>query len=94
MQTFIMFGKYTPEATAKISADRTKKVHDLVGKHGGEIRTIYALLGRPDLVITLDLPGIKEATTLSVALAKATGISFSTAPAIPADEFDKITSKA
>ena len=91
--TFIMFGKYTAEAASKISAERTAKVQELIKKHGGELRTIYALLGTPDLVMTLELAGIKEATALSVALARATGIAFSTAPAIPADEFDKLVSK-
>ena len=92
MQTFMMFGKYTAEAATKISAERTAKVQELVKKHAGELRSIYALLGTPDLLMTLDLPGIKEATALSVALARATGIAFSTAPAIPADEFDKLVS--
>lgn len=90
MQTFIMFGKYSLEAVSKISAERTTKVHELVKKHGGEVRSIYALLGSPDLVVTLDLPGIKEATALSVALTRATGIAFTSAPAVPAEEFDKL----
>ena len=93
MQTFMMFGKYTAEAATKISAERTAKVQEMVRKHAGELRSIYVLLGTPDLVMTVELPGIKEATTLSVALARATGITFSTAPAIPADEFDKMIAK-
>lgn len=90
MQTFIMFGKYSLEAVSKISAERTTKVHELVRKQGGEVKSIYALLGSPDLVVTVELPGIKEATALSVALTRATGISFTSAPAVPAEEFDKL----
>ena len=94
MQTFMLFGKYTVDAIGKISAERTTKLTDLVKKHGGEIRSLYALLGTPDLVLTLDLPGYKEATTLSLALTRVMGINFTTAAAITVDEFDKLAARA
>ena len=37
-----------------------------------------------------DLPGIREAMLVSVALTKITGISFSTSPAVPMEQFDEL----
>ncbi len=92
MTPFFMFGKYSPEAMKKISAARTKNAQNLIKKMGGKVDAMYALLGEHDLVLIVDLPGVKEAMKASVALGKATGISFSTAPAIAVSEFDKLMS--
>lgn len=93
MQTFIMCGKYSLEALKKIKAERTKKTITLIEKFGGKVNAMYAVLGERDLVFILDFPGIEEAAKASIALTKMTGIAFSTCPAIPVDQFDKITAK-
>jgi uncharacterized protein with GYD domain len=90
MQTFFMFGKYSATSLEKISGERTKKAISLVKSNGGEIKSIYALLGNTDLVIIVDLPGIEAAMKVAVAMAKATGIAFVTAPAVEVDQFDKL----
>lgn len=38
----------------------------------------------------VELPGVNEAIRASIALSKAFGIAFSTAPALPIEEFDKL----
>jgi len=38
----------------------------------------------------VDFPGVAEAMKASVALAKLTGIGFTTSPAVPIEEFDKL----
>lgn len=90
MATFIMFGKYSAEALKGMSAGRTQQIVDAIKKFGGEVLGMYATLGEQDLVFILSLPGIDQAMQLSVALNKMTGISFATAPAVSAAEFDKI----
>jgi uncharacterized protein with GYD domain len=90
MATFLMFGKYTGEGLKGISAERTKKAEDLLKKFGGEVKSIYAMLGKYDLVIVVTFPGIEKAMQASVALYKLTGISFMTSPAVTVGEFDKL----
>jgi uncharacterized protein with GYD domain len=91
MATFIMQGRYTPQALQELSADRTAEALKLIKKNKGEVQLMYATLGRNDLLFVLDFPGLKEALRTSVALAKLTGIGFTTEPAIPVDQFDKLT---
>jgi uncharacterized protein with GYD domain len=93
MMTFFMFGKYSSEAVKEISADRTAKTQKLIKKFGGKIKAIYALMGNKDLVLIVELPGIEEAMMASVALSKMTRIAFSTSPALPVGQFDKMMSK-
>ncbi|MBM4288080.1 MAG: GYD domain-containing protein [Deltaproteobacteria bacterium] len=90
MATFIMFGTYSAEALKGMSPARTQQITDVIKKFGGEVQGLYATLGAQDLVFILTLPGIEQAMQVSVALNKMTGISFATAPAVTAAEFDKI----
>jgi uncharacterized protein with GYD domain len=91
MATFILTGRYTPQALADISPDRTKKALNLIKKNKGAVQLMYATLGQNDLVFVLDFPGLKEAFRTSVGLSKLTGIGFTTAPAVAVDVFDKLT---
>jgi len=90
MATFLMFGKYSAQAVKEASPERTQKATALIKQLGGEMKAAYALLGETDLLVVVDLPGIEAAVKASVALGKMTGISFTTCPAIPMAEFDKI----
>jgi uncharacterized protein with GYD domain len=90
MATFVMFGKYTPESLQQISAQRTDQAKSLVEKFGGKVEAMYATLGMNDLVCIVSLPGTDEAIKASAALSKMSGIAFSTAPAVPVDQFDRL----
>jgi uncharacterized protein with GYD domain len=90
MTTFLIFGKYSSEAGKKISKERTEKAISLFKKFGGEVESMYALLGEHDLVFIVNLPGIEQAMKASVALTKMTDISFKTSPAVTVEEFDKL----
>jgi uncharacterized protein with GYD domain len=90
MATYLMFGEYSMDSIGKISGDRTKKANAVVKELGGEIKSAYAILGEKDLVLITEFPGTKEAMKASVELAKLLGISFTTAPAVTVDEFDKL----
>jgi len=92
MATFLMFGRYSQEAIKGISAERTKKVIEVIEKAGGKVNSMYALLGEYDLVFITEFPGTDAAMKASVVLNKLTGISFSTSPAVTVEEFDRITS--
>lgn len=91
MATFVMFGKYSHEAIKQISAARTEQTVKLAERFQGSIKAMYALLGEHDLLFIVDLPGPELAMQFSVALAKATGISFVTSPAVTVEEFDRLT---
>ena len=90
MATFLMFGSYTPQAMKEMSAERTGKANDLVKKHGGTITSMYATLGKQDVLIIADFPGAEQAMKASVALTKMTNIGFSTSPAVSIEQFDKM----
>lgn len=90
MATFLMFGRYSPEAFKKISSKRTEDAVSLIKKFGGKVKAMYALLGEKDLVFILTFPKMEQAMKASVALSKLTGIAFTTFPAVTVEEFDKL----
>jgi len=93
MGTFFMFGKYSSEALKGMSAKRTGEANTLIKKLGGEVISIYALIGEHDLVLIVNFPGIEQVMKASVALSKLTGVSFTSSPAVTVEEFDKITAE-
>lgn len=93
METFFLFGKYSSDALKKISPERTRKAMNTIQQLGGRVKSVYALLGNNDLVFIVSLPSSAQASVVSIALTKLTGISFTTSPAIPVDQFDQLMNK-
>jgi uncharacterized protein with GYD domain len=92
MLTFIMTGKYSAEAIKQISTKRTTKGTEIVRQCGGKLVAVYATMGKTDILVLAEFPGVEEAIKASVALNKALGISFSTVPALRIEDFDKLVS--
>lgn len=90
MATFLMYGKYSPDALKEMSPDRTKRAIDLAAEYGGKIEAMYATLGEHDLVFVATFSGLEDAIRASVELTRMSGISFATAPAVSVEEFDKL----
>lgn len=90
MAKFFMYGKYSQEAMGGISPERTKKALDVIASAGGKVNSIYALLGKYDIVLIADFPGVADVMKASIALSKLTSISFTSFPAITIEEFDSI----
>ena len=90
MTTFFMFGAYTRDSVKGIASKRTEKAEAIVEGYGGRLRSVYALLGLHDLVLIVELPGVQEAVQVSVDLTRETGTAFSSAPAIPVADFDRL----
>jgi uncharacterized protein with GYD domain len=90
MSTYVLFGKYSADSIKGVSARRTEEAAALVKGLGGEIVSGYALLGDTDLLLVVDLPDNERAMRASAALAKLTGISFRTSPAVSIKDFDRI----
>ncbi len=86
-----MLGKYSPEGVKGISPERTGRVVEIIQKSGGKVNAMYALLDCHDLAFIADFPANSGAIKASVALAKLTGIGFNTFPAMPVEEFDKLS---
>ncbi len=93
MPIFMMFGKYSPDALKKISAERTKKAVKIIKKNSGKVISMYAVLGEHDLVLTLDFPDVERALITSIALNELTGISFVTSPVVDVEQFDRLVSE-
>lgn len=94
MSIFFMFGKYTTDALKGISAERTDKAVALIKENGGEVRSMYTLLGEHDLIFIVDFPSVEKAMLSSVLLHKLTGIHFTTSPVVDVDEFDRMIGEA
>ncbi len=90
MATYFMFGKYSPDSFNKMSAERTDEAVSLLYKFGGQVNSMYTLLGEHDLVLIVDFPDVEQVMKASIALTKMTSISFQTSPAISVKDFDKI----
>ena len=90
MATYVMFGKYSVEGMKGISSKRSDEAKSLIKKNGGELKAAYAMLGGTDLVMIVEMPDTARAMATSAALAKLTGISFTTSPAVTIEEFDKL----
>jgi uncharacterized protein with GYD domain len=90
MSVYFLFGKYSTESVQGMSAERTEQAGSLIKKYGGTVKSVYALMGDNDLVVIADFPGIEEAMKGSLAVSKLTGISFSTSPAVPVEDFDRM----
>lgn len=90
MATYLMFGSYSAEAMAEVSADRTEEARELIQEMGGTLKDAYALLGAEDLVLIVEFAGTAEVMRASMALTDLLDISFSTMPALPVAEFDKL----
>jgi len=85
-----MYGKYSKEALGGMSAERTKKALDVIAMAGGKVNSMYALLGKYDIVLITEFPGVNEVMKASIALNKLSGIAFTSFPAVSMDEFDKM----
>ena len=94
MPLFMMFGKYSSRALKGISSERTDKAIGLIKKHGGEIKSMYAVLGEHDLVFIIDFRDADQAIATSVVLYKLTGIHFITSPIVDVEKFDKLIGEA
>ena len=90
MATFIMFGQYSTDSFKGMSAERTASVVEQIKGFGGEVNSMYAMLGQDDLLFIVDFPSTVVALKASVAINKETGISFTTSPAVPVEEFDDL----
>ena len=94
MATYFLLGKYSQESINQISSARTKKVAETIEKLGGKVKSMYALLGEKDVAVLVDLPSSKDALKASLALAKSTGISFTSVEAIAMEDFDRLAKEA
>ncbi|MFP4376883.1 MAG: GYD domain-containing protein [Spirochaetales bacterium] len=90
MTTFFLFGTYTKDAIDGIDAKRTRLAEEIITGFGGRLHSVYALLGQYDIVMIAELPDMPEAVQASIALYKRTGITFTSAPALPVADFDRL----
>ena len=90
MITFIMLGKYSDLALDKISSDRTKAAVNQIHELGGEVQSMYALLGEHDLMFITNFPDMVHALQASVTLGRTLGIHFDSHQAITVEEFDSL----
>jgi len=93
MGVYVMFGTYSQESIKKISAERTEKAKGSIERYDGRLISAYALLGEKDLLLLVEFNNVEQAMKCSIALTKALDIKFSTSPAVPVEEFDRIGEK-
>ncbi|RMI13074.1 MAG: GYD domain-containing protein [Calditrichaeota bacterium] len=94
MSVFFMFGKYTSRSVREISPEHTRKILEIVGDIGGKVKEMYAVMGAYDLVLVVEFPNLAQALQASVSISRELDISFSTMPALPIEEFDRLVGKS
>ncbi len=94
MAKFLMFGDYSCDALGGISAERTEKAANLIKELGGEVTSMFVMLGIHDLLLVVELADLSTAVKASIALRKLTGIAFKTCPTIEVTELDKMMAGA
>lgn len=90
MATFFMFGNYTAKSINEMSVERTQRVVEEIQKLDGQVQAMHAMLGAHDLILCVHLPDVESALKASVKLTQVTDISFTTAPAVSVEHFDKM----
>ena len=90
MATYLMFGRYSPEALKGIGPRRTEKAAAAIKKCRGRLESGYALLGAQDLLLITEFAEMEHAMKASLELSRLTGIAFSTSPAVSVEAFDKL----
>lgn len=70
--------------------EHTQESMALIKENGGELKGGYALLEDTDLVLIVYMPDTELAMKVSAVLSNLLGISFSTAPAVSVEDFDKL----
>jgi uncharacterized protein with GYD domain len=90
MATYFLFGKYSAEAVKGMNPNRTEQAAKLIQKFGGELKSMYALLGEHDLVVIATFPGTEQVVKASLAITRLTGITFATSEAIAVTDFDRM----
>jgi uncharacterized protein with GYD domain len=90
MPQYVMLGKYSAESLKRASPPRTRKTYQTVQRMAGKIKSIHALLGVYDLMIVVDFPTNEIAMEAVVTLSQELGIGFTTCPAIPVEQFDRM----
>ncbi len=93
MQTYFMFGYYTPSSVKEINEDRTENAVNIIQGNGGKVKSMHALFGEIDLVFVVEFDDNKQAAQTSLRLSRVTGITFKTTPAFSIDDFDRIASE-
>ena len=91
MAKFLMLGRYSVDGVKSIAAKRTKTVVEIIQKSKGKVNAMYALLGSYDIAFIVDFPTNEDVMKASIAITKLTDIGFITCPALPVEEFDKIS---
>ncbi len=67
-----------------------KKAENIIKKQNRGVLNLHALLGQFDLALLTGLPDTESAMKVSIELGKATGIGFTTLPAVEVQVFDKL----
>ena len=87
-----MLGKYSAESVKDISSDRTEKAIRLIKELGGEVSSMFGLLGKYDCCLIVDFGNNETAMRASLGLTILTGISFISYPAVAINDFDRMLS--
>jgi uncharacterized protein with GYD domain len=88
--TYLMLGTYAPGCSHEISADRSRQMYKLIAGLGGSVLECYGLLGDRDVMLMVELPAPATAMQAAMAMARLTGATFTTYPAVPIADFDRI----
>jgi len=96
MPIYVTMWKYTKEGLVDIrhTSERYKVVNEIIKSHGGKLINAYGLIGEYDVMTIVELPDEKALMSAILKICSKGRVIPVTMPAVPMDEFLKITSEA
>lgn len=92
MPTYITLMEFTREGIANVeeAPDRIDEGRDLVESLGGEVKAVYATMGRYDYVVVQELPNDEAYAKVALKTGQVGAVSTETLKAFPEDDYREI----
>jgi uncharacterized protein with GYD domain len=95
MATFVVLGSWTDQGarTAKETVTRAEAVRQIARGLGGEVKQVYWVMGRYDVVAIIEAPDDETATAIAIGIAGSGAVHSETLRAFDADEMTALLAK-
>jgi len=89
MATFVMLGRMPVESMRESNPQQTADALALIKKNGGELKPAFAMMGKYEALLILEMPNIEQMMKTSIGFTRILGFHFITSPAFTFEEGSK-----
>lgn len=90
MATFVTLGRMSAQSMKESNPQQLTDAMALIKKNGGELIAGYAMMGKYELILILEMPNIEQMMKTTIGLTRMLGgITFTTSPAFTLEEANK-----